>query len=321
MVTYGKGGDIMSVERFTKYLQAILPNNKYDFKDKQKCISQHIAYMLNRTQSMFRWSNLPDTINARILELYLQVNGNLCISEYNDNLYAFVGGLGGEPDVYYMPTIYTVANPALKYSKSLKIGDDCIVIPNDSMYIGLLPMFSKYASAISETEISVNIATINSRIVNLISAPDDSTFESAKKYIADIEDGKQGVIAENVFLDGLKSQPYGNSGSTNSIKNLIELLQYQKASWYNEIGLNANYNMKRESIMSDESALNDDALHPLIDNMLECRQLGVDAVNAKYGTNIKVELESSWESNQIELENQQENLIEDDANKGGENDD
>lgn len=309
----------MSVERFTKYLQSILPNNKYDFKDKQKCISQHIAYMLNRTQSMFRWSNLPDTINARILELYLQVNGNLCISEYNGNLYAFVGGLGGEPDVYYMPTIYTVANPALNYSKSLKIGDDCIVIPNDSMYIGLLPLYSKYASAISETEISVNIATINSRIVNLISAPDDSTFESAKKYIADIEDGKQGVIAENAFLDGLKSQPYGNSGSTNSIKNLIELLQYQKASWYNEIGLNANYNMKRESIMADESALNDDALHPLIDNMLECRKLGVDAVNAKYGTNIKVELESSWESNQIELENSQENLMEDD-NKGGEND-
>lgn len=298
----------MSITRFNKFLQSITPNNRYDFTDKNACINQHIAYMLDRTQSMFEWVELPDTINSRIIELYLQINGNLCITEHNDNLYAFVGGLGGEPDVYYMPTIYTVANPALNFSKSLKIDKDCIVISNDSMYLGLLPLYTKYAKSLTETEISINIATINSRIMNLISAPDDSTYESAKKYIEDIKNGKQGVIAENAFLDGIKSQPYGNSGTTNTIKNLIELLQYQKASWYNEIGLNANYNMKRESIMADESSLNEDALFPLIDNMLECRKLGVDKVNAMYGTNIKVELSSSWLDNKKELELQQNNI-------------
>lgn len=298
----------MSITRFNKFLQSITSNNRYDFTDKNACINQHIAYMLDRSQSMFEWTELPDTINSRIIELYLQMNGNLCITEHNDNLYAFVGGLGGEPDVYYMPTIYTVANPALNFSKSLKIDKDCIVISNDSMYLGLLPLYTKYAKSLTETEISINIATINSRIMNLISAPDDSTYESAKKYIEDIENGKQGVIAENAFLDGIKSQPYGNSGTTNTIKNLIELLQYQKASWYNEIGLNANYNMKRESIMSDESSLNEDALFPLIDNMLECRKLGVDKVNAMYGTNIKVELSSSWLDNKKELQLQQNNI-------------
>ena len=298
----------MSITRFNKFLQSITPNNRYDFTDKNACINQHIAYMLDRTQSMFEWTELPDTINSRIIELYLQMNGNLCITEHNDNLYALVGGLGGEPDVYYMPTIYTVANPALNFSKSLKIDKDCIVISNDSMYLGLLPLYTKYAKSLTETEISINIATINSRIMNLISAPDDSTYESAKKYIEDIENGKQGVIAENAFLDGIKSQPYGNSGTTNTIKNLIELLQYQKASWYNEIGLNANYNMKRESIMADESSLNEDALFPLIDNMLECRKLGVDKVNTMYGTNIKVELSSSWLDNKKELQLQQNNI-------------
>ena len=39
----------------------------YDFKDK----------MLNRTNAMFTWDGLPDTIPAWILELYLQTYGNV----------------------------------------------------------------------------------------------------------------------------------------------------------------------------------------------------------------------------------------------------
>lgn len=261
--------------------------------------------MLNRTQSMFQWENLPETIPQRIVELYLQTNGNLCVYEYEGKLYVFTGGLGGEPDVYYMPTIYTIANPALNISKNLKIDEDCIVIPNDSLYVGLIPLFVKYATELTETELSIQIATINSRISELITAPDDRTKLSADKYLQDIKDGKLGVIAENAFLEGIKTKPYGNTGNTNLITNLIELNQYQKASWFNELGLNANYNMKRESLNSNESQLNNDALLPLIDDMLKQRQEGADKVNEMFGTNISVKLASSWEDNQIEIDEEQ----------------
>ena len=104
----------------------------YDFKDKKQNVIDMVDYMLNRTNAMFTWEGLPDTIPAWILELYLQTNGNVIIYKYNDNLYAFIGGLGGEPDVYFMPTIATIANPALNISKQLKIHEDCEVIYNDS---------------------------------------------------------------------------------------------------------------------------------------------------------------------------------------------
>jgi hypothetical protein len=254
---------------------------------------------------MFRWSGLPESIPQRILELYLQTNGNVCFYRYNENLYVFCGGLGGEPDVYYMPTKYTIANPALKISKTLDIGKDCVVIPNDSTYTGLLPLLYRYLTLITETDLSLKIAVINQRIVNLISAADDRTKTSAEKYLADIEDGKSGVIAENAFFDGIRAQVYGASGNSNNLTNLIECIQYLKASMYNEIGLNANYNMKRESLNSAESALNNDILLPLVDDMLECRKEGAEQVNAMYGTNITVELASSWEDNAIETENAQ----------------
>lgn len=316
-------GNERQARLFDRYIRDILPGFcPFDFKDKERCNAQHIAYMLNRTQSMFKWDGLPDSIPQRILELYLQINGNACFYRYGGELYVFVGGMGGEPDVYYMPTIYTIANPALKFSKSVEIGKECVVIPNDATYTGLIPMFSRYASAMTESELSIQIATINTRIVDLISAPDDRTKESAKKYLEDIADGKFGVIAENSFLNGIKAQPYGATGNTNTLTNLIELIQYQKASWFNELGLNANYNMKRESLNSAESQLNNDALLPLIDNMLEMRKIGAEQVNAMFGTSISVSLASSWEDNEKEIDLEQDAISgqpeNQDESKGGE---
>lgn len=293
------------IEKTDQFLESILPGFRdYDFADKPKVRKQYIRYMLNRTQSMFRWSGLPDTIPARILELYLQCHGFACFYKWNGDLYVFYGGRGGEPDIYYMPTIFTIGNPCIPKGVTAQIDVDCVVMPNDSMYMGLMPMFERYATAMCETELSINIATINSRIFDLISATDDRTRESALKYLEDVRAGKLSVIATNEFLSGITAQPYGTTGH-GTITDLIELMQYEKASWFNELGLNANYNMKRESLNSSESQLNNDALLPLIDDMLKNRQIFAEKVNDMFGTEISVELASSWEDNIIELENEQ----------------
>lgn len=327
-----KGGENVSrtiesqVRYFNKYVCGLLGCSlDFDFSDKSGCIRQHISYMLNRTQSMFRWDGLPETIPERSLELFLQTNGNVCFYKYNGDLYVFTGGMGGEPDAYYMPTVYTIANPALKLSKSLKIGSECVVMSNDSLYLGLIPLFTRYASGMTENELSMKIAIINSRIVDLISAPDDRTRASAEKFLKDIADGKSGVIAENAFLDGIRAQPYGTTANSNALTNLIEMEQYLKASWFNELGLNANYNMKRESLNTSESQMNNDALLPLVDDMLKCRERAVDEVNKMFGTEISVSLASSWEDNEQEIELEHEQIsgqpeTDGDETKGGEND-
>lgn len=274
---------------------------KYDFRDKERTVADNVTYMMMKTLSMFKWSGLPDTIPQRTLELYLQLNGHTGFYKYENNLYVLQGGLGGVPDANYMPTIYTVANPALKLDKDLKINEDCIIMSNDDMYYGLYPLMCKYATALGENELSLFLGSINSRIQSIISAGDDTAFESAKKYIKDIEDGKLGIIAENEFLEGVKSQPVANSNSRN-ITQLIEYEQYLRAGFFNEIGLNANYNMKRESINSNESQLNDDMLYPMIDNMLKCRKEGAERVNDMFGTDISVEFNSSWKDNAEEKE-------------------
>ena len=283
----------------------------FDFKRKAANKRNQILYYLNRTQQMFKWENLPDTIPQRMIELYLQVNGHVGFYHYQDHLYCFRGALGGVPDEYYMPTIFTIANPALDLNVNAKIGEDCVVIPNDSLYIGLLPLLDRYVSLIAENDLSIDIGIINSRIIDLITATDDRSKKSAEKYLEDIQKGIPGVISSSEFLEGIKAQPYGSTSVSNHLTNLIEMEQYLKASLWNELGLNANYNMKRESLNSAESQLNNDALLPLVDDMLKQRQEGAERINAMFGTDIRVDLASAWEDNQEEIDLEQEQLSDD----------
>ena len=272
----------------------------YDFNDKERCQRNYVTYMLNRMQRLFEYQGLPDTIPQRMLEMMLQINGFACFAKHSGKLYAFWGGLGGKPDEYYRPTTCVVSNPALNFSDTFEIGKDCVIVRNDSFLYGLIPLFSRYATAMVENDISFRMASINTRIEALLSAPDDATRKAAEKYLEDVEKGKLGVIAENAFLDGIKAQEVGRTMRT--FTDLIEYQQYLKASWFNEIGLNANYNMKREKLSTTESQMNNDALLPLVEDMLENRRKCLEEVNAMFGTDISVEFASSWEKLIEEME-------------------
>ena len=287
----------------------------YDFNDKELAVRNYIAYMLDRTQRIFEYKGLPDTVPQRMLEFLLQVNGYACFGECNGELYAFYGGLGGEPDAYYRPTVCVVANPFLKFNKTFKIDKDCVIMRNDSLLYGLLPLFSRYATAMAENDISFRLSSVNTRIEFLLSAPDDATKAAAEKFLKDIEEGKQGVIASNEFLEGIKAQEVGRSMRT--FTDLIEYQQYLKASWFNEIGLNANYNMKREKLSTTESQMNNDALLPLVEDMLEQRRLACEKINEMFGTDISVEFASSWEKLLKEFEAESNQL---DSGEEGETD-
>ena len=220
--------------------------NVADAFDKKKLIDAYIRYFLTRTQSMFKWEGLPETLPQKWLEYYLQVNGNAFITKVDNNLYAFTGGIGGELNAYYIPTLYTVANPALNISKSYKIDVDGVLCYNDAANIGLIPMLNKYAALMAENVISLKMATITARATSVISASDDNTKRSAEEYVRKLVDGEIAIVGESAFFDGIKVQPTRQAGAT-AITDLIELQQYLKASLYNEIGLQANYNMKREA--------------------------------------------------------------------------
>ena len=288
-----------------------------DILDKKKSIFNYIMYMFDRTNMMFEYENLPDTIPKEMFELYLQMNGHVCITEVNGKLYALPGGLGGAPDPYYRPTLYVVANPGLGYSASLSILNhlppfsqqnsqgECVLVKNDTMLQGTFYLNSRYATELSENDISIRSAQINTRQQIAIIANTDKEAASAQAYIDALIAGKLASMQSRAFSDSVLHTENVSVQSANLIIQLIELQQYLKASWFNEIGLNANFNMKREYLSEEELKASADVLLPLIDNMLECREVALDLVNSTYGTNIKVQKNSAWMNKQEEIDTEE----------------
>lgn len=262
-------------------------------KNKDMAVMSFIENTLAKTQAMFVYEGLPDTVPAEELERLLQTEGNAFFAKVNGDLYALQGAAGGEPDPYNRPTIYTVANPALKLNKSYKIGVDGVFIKNDTNGNSLLPLIGKFAVLYTDCVISLNTASILTRITMLISASDDKTKQSADEFLKKILDGDFSVIGENAFFKGVNMQTAATS-NTQYITQLVELVQYYKANMLNELGLNANYNMKRERLNTGEVAMNVDVLLPYVDNMLHERQKALKKVNEMFGTEITVRLGSSW---------------------------
>lgn len=264
-------------------------------KDKDTAVNHYIDNYLTKTQSMFVYENLPVTIPQGELEHLLQTNGNCFVAMVDGNLYALYGSTGGDPDVYNRPTQYIVANPALKLNKVYEIGKDGVLFKNDYYMNGLLPLIGKFAVLLTDSNITLNTATILSRITMLISASDDKTKQSADAFMQKILDGDFSVIGESAFFNGVKLQ---NTQASNSqqLTQFVEVIQYYKANLLNELGLNANYNMKRERLNRSEVSMNIDVLLPFVDNMLYERQQAVEAINAMFGTEITVDLSSSWKT-------------------------
>lgn len=286
--------------------------------DKDKSIAAYKGYMLSRLMKMFKYKNLPETIPQYMLEYYLMINGSCAIVEHEGKPYAFIGTFGGEPDPYYRPTIYVIANPALKIHKSFDLfkvdgsmSNELCFMRNDVLWMGLNPLMSRYATLLAENVITLRVADIMLRVVALLTAPDDKTKIAAEQYLKNLTDGKLGVIGENRFFEGVKMQsPPSNNGSY--LTQFIELQQYYKGSFYNEIGLSASFNMKREAIGESEATLNEDTLTPLIDSMLQVRQEDVSRLNELFGLDVSVEFDSAWMQNIIEDELQM-NILENDA--------
>ena len=275
-------------------------------QDKQELVKSYIRYMLSQTTEMFEYTGLPDSIPQREIEILLQINGFAIWKEVDGKLYVFFGGLGGVLNEYYLPTRAVISNPYLNYNADLEIDKECVVMFNDKLRNSLMPMFNRYAYLLAETDISIRFVSINSRIPYLVNADDDNTKDSAETVLKDVWDGKKlGVIVNKKLLDknSVFTSEFG-ARLNNNIKDLIELRQYLKSSWYMELGLQSNYNMKRESLNSSETTMDESVLLPLIDDMLETRKVGLEKVNKMFGVNIDVKLSSSWEKIREEIKNE-----------------
>lgn len=294
------------------------------FKDKITLMTYHTRQMLKRTNTMFSYGNMPNTIKRMIMEQYIQVKGYIGIIKHKGKYYATFGGIGAGLNYNYLPLKFIVTNPYIDgglnkeywiyYGGELEhnVDDYCIVIPNDPYYEGLMPIMEYYSSRLATNDISLNMIMINSRAQNVFIAKDNNDALSIIEFQKDIENGKPSQVLSKSILDNVEALPYSGNGAYNIIREFIESEQFIKAGFFNALGLQANYNMKRESLNSNENQLNEDMLKPLIDVMLELRQENIELANKLWNTDWTIELDSVWKTNELQAQAELENLDDND---------
>lgn len=306
----------MKIEKLNEEIESQL-NSSYlgmvgqqDYNRRKDLIFKYlINNMQKRTMGMFEYKNLPETLSARSIEKYLQGSGTCLIVNVTEDmiqnpeakgetgLYAFPCKAGGVLDANYLPTTAIVTSAYLDFSGTFDLTKaEAVYMWNDSLLEGLSGMYSLYASELTDNVLTLHFQEVHNRILSIIKAQDEDERQDAVDFFRNYEDGKFAALMSENMLENLKNNrvdPFKGS-SNSSIKDTLEARQWLLAHWNIEIGLNDNYNMKRESLNENEIEANSDTLTPLLDDMFKCRKKGVEEINRIYGTSIEVDFSSSW---------------------------
>lgn len=258
----------------------------------------YFKWLTNKVISCLIIRDAPETFNDAYIKTHLILDGNICITDFNDKLYGVIGGWGGEPDEYYVPTVYTIANPRLG-SKMVRIGENGVVITNtavDGLGVGLFSgglydLIHQTATLLADNIISINCEQINRRVQTFFTADSEAQAVAGEAVLKKMYAGSPYQILRQDIVKKLGINPSSNgTGSAQSITALVELHNYIISNFFQSIGIKANNVMKKERLITDEIESQDDFVQLSILEILTSWKRGFDKVNEMYGTNIKVEL-------------------------------
>lgn len=311
--------------------------------DKSKATRANFWTLFNKTAQMFEYTNLPSTLPAIALERILQMTGSATIVKINETprgygpsftsylvgddkgpaIYAFPVNFAEAPDPYGEPFQVIVTSPGFEptISRTYTINKDAVVIRSDTYMRGLYRLHMKYAALLTEAEISLQstLVTLRDHITFVVRT--SAQKRAVDQYLLDLADGKYGAIMSADL--GSPMESLSHDGRSNAVELAVNGIQAIKSAWYNEIGLNPSFSLKREYTSAQEIDTNTDLLLPSVDDMYENRRIGVEQINAMFGTNISVRKSSAWRVKQQEIDltlAQEEVLAESPNQEEGDND-
>lgn len=252
--------------------------------------------LLEKCFGMYDYTGLPDSLPANQIEQRLIMTGVCTIFEVKDKgLVTSYGGLSGVDD-YFLPTDFVYAQPSLG-SGNRKLHKDCVTIYNSQIdqyqRRGLWYMICRYARKLADFDSSINILTVNTRAIKNNVVANKQVQKSVENAMKKMADGEYFTINQDSILDLYKTVDW-NTDKSGQLKELIDARKDCINEFMTEIGVKTTTN-KRERMISDEVAADDQLLTINVEDMMTWRKKGMDEVNKIFGTNISVERNKSYE--------------------------
>lgn len=256
--------------------------------------------------SLFTYEGLPDHIDPRFIEKTLFYHGNGVWFEHSDfGLLFQPANLQGE-NIWDRPTHFQVQKQGLTYNGTLE-GDkpDGIVMYNNPIAKPTVDILSLYAFRLTQVERTIDVNIHNQKTPVIIEVEPNKRL-SLKNLMAEVDEYNPVIhISSDMFAEGVKVHDIRSEFIADK---LMEYKHDLENDIYTMLGVgNANTD-KKERMIVDEVNANNDQIEISIHNYLEERQLALDKVNAKFGTNIQVK----FKLNEVKKEVAQDGALHDD---------
>lgn len=264
--------------------------------------------LFERLMRLFIWEG-TGSLEPKEIEERLYLAGHCGIADYKGELTAFFGSFYGPTKYYDEFTGYNVHCPV--YSNSYTIGDDIVVINNNSIKNPSIEHVDHYAYLLAHAEVTMLMQFVEARDSGGVPiAQNEKAKQSLLNYLKSKYNGKLNVVSD---LAGIGVDYLGADRKTQiSIAELWEVRKNLLRSFYSDIGVRASFDKKSNAVVDEVTADTSMLLYNVSD-MLEERKKGAEAVNNMFGTSWTVRLSDEIDYN---TENQPEDL----SAEGGEED-
>lgn len=302
-------------------------DNLYDmyFNDLLSCCMQVLIF-----------DGLPDSIDPTWFKMCLLTAGRVAFfrdTKGDGELRALDCAIAGEPNIYYMPREVLIVNPAFKgYSYTLPIHSDQVAVVycrecDRYQYArntgGMYPLISSTAQLLADNTSSINVATKNMRLTNLIAADDSNTLTSIELTIKKMYAGDPAIVVQKNLIEKLEPIPLTDHTNTQQLIQLLQVRQYILSHFYEMIGLKTHDQMKKERLITAELDEGAEVALFNVSDMLASVTKGIEEVNRDFGTEITVRLHPLIEatvdgSGDAETDDQSDGSVDDQSDKPAE---
>ena len=275
----------------------------YQFWESANANSLAEQYYLSRlselAMSMFKWKELPDSVDARFLEYTLFYEGaavffkdndlldrNLCKNEQGeDGTYlALQVVLGGNLNVYRVPNdrkAYAVNT----YNKKLK-AEDSVIIWNNMLRLPEYGRMMFYAQKLAQIDRAIDVNVKGQRFPIAILC--DESQRLTLKNVYEQYDGNQPFIFGDKSLD-LSGIQVINTGSPFVSDKLQQLKNNIWAEAMMCLGIPNSPSEKKERLVANEAKVSQGGTLASRSSRLEMRKRACDEINKMFGLNVDVE--------------------------------
>ena len=205
---------------------------------------------------------------------------------------------------YYQPTNAIIANPAIKDSNDLTIGEDTELLKLTPDYLGIFDIINLHAEKLALMDTSINMSIANNKFAFIFGSKNKAASAALKKMFDAIQRGELGIFFDQKLADdgqgSTKSEPWQFLDRPNLKSSYLTDMQLQDFqtiinNFDAEIGIKTLPYTKAERMVTSEadSRYQDSSARILV--WKDCLDRSMKLVNDMFSLNLSCELRYDME--------------------------